>query len=60
MKGKTGLYRLLPDAKVHFMAFDSKFLTFYPKENVDQEEYYIVRTAKGGIAMKGNQIKGIF
>lgn len=37
IKGKTGLYRLLPDSKVHFMTFDNKFLTFYPQENLSQD-----------------------
>lgn len=50
---------MLPDASVHFMAFDDRFLNFYPVENVKEEEYYAVRTEKGAIVLKENKIKGI-
>ena len=60
MKSKSGIYRLLPDASVHFVIFDNKYLNFYPKENVNENDYYIVRTSKGGIAMKDNKITGLF
>lgn len=52
LKAKTGLYRLLPDASVHFMAFDERFLNFYPTENVKEDEYYAVRTERGAVVLK--------
>lgn len=60
MKGKTGLYRLLPDSAVHFMTFNKNYLSFYPKENLKNDDYYTVRVGRGGITMMGPQIKGIF
>lgn len=60
IRGRTGFYRLIPDSSVHFMTFNKNFLSFYPQQNVNPEEYYIVRVPTGGIALKANQIKGIF
>lgn len=60
MKNKIGVYRLVPDASVHFLAFDSHFLSFYPVENLNKEEYYWIRNRNGGLVLKGNQIKGLF
>lgn len=37
IRGRTGLYRLLPDASVHFMTFNKDFFSFYPKDNVNPE-----------------------
>lgn len=42
------------------MSLDDKFLNFYPHENLQKDEYYTVRTPKGGVVFQGNKIKGLF
>ena len=60
MSEQIGVFRVIPDATVHFLAFDPKFITLYPQENINKEEHYTVRSEKGGIVLKGAKIQGLF
>lgn len=60
MKDQTGVYQVIPDATVHFLTFDSKFLTLYPQENINKDDYYTIRSQKGGLVLKGSKIQGLF
>ena len=36
MKDQVGLYRMIPDASVHFLSFDDSFMSLYPQENINR------------------------
>lgn len=55
-----GVYQVHPDANVHFFSFDKNYLYLNPQDNVSPDDFYMVRTQKGGLVMKGNEIKGVY
>ena len=60
MNNQIGVYRIIPDASIHFVSFDPQFLTLYPQENINKDEYYTVRSTTGGIVLKGTKMQGMF